>query len=401
VIRVGFVCNFDGHRWLGGLSYFRNLFRALFELPGRRVEPVIITRRDTSMKSLSVFGAVEILRTSLVEVERPWWRMRRGLQLYLGRDWLFERFLYRHRIDVLSHSGHLGRRCPLPTLSWIPDFQEHHLPKFFSEQELLARRRQLEESCRHGTALLLSSYAALRDLEEIKPACATRAHVLQFVASVPDFGTLPSLVELEHRYGFKGPYFHLPNQFWVHKNHQLVIDALARLRNQGTEVLVLATGVTSDHRQPGHFASLMKKITEAGLLKQFRILGVVPFEDLMGLMARSVAVLNPSLSEGWSTTVEEAKSLGRQVLLSDIAVHREQSPERAVYFDPHDVTALTQHIARLLDENDVSREESRIRAALERLPLRRQRFAIALENILVDLCPHAAKAHSGSARLEQ
>lgn len=33
--------------------------------------------------------------------------------------------------------------------------------------------------------------------------------------------------------------------------------------------------------------------------------------------------VNPSFYEGWSTTVEEAKSIGVPLLLSDIPVHRE------------------------------------------------------------------------------
>ena len=51
-------------------------------------------------------------------------------------------------------------------------------------------------------------------------------------------------------------------------------------------------------------------------------------------------VLQPSLFEGWSTSVEEAKSLGKPVLLSDIEVHREQVLSPESFFQPHDVTGL-------------------------------------------------------------
>jgi glycosyltransferase involved in cell wall biosynthesis len=51
-------------------------------------------------------------------------------------------------------------------------------------------------------------------------------------------------------------------------------------------------------------------------------------------------VLNPSLFEGWSTTVEEARSLGVPLILSDLAVHREQAGTEAVYFDRYSGAAL-------------------------------------------------------------
>lgn len=385
MIRVGFVLNFAGQGWLGGVSYFRNLFGALRDLPERRVEPVIITRRDTSTASLAQFQPATVLRTRLVEVEQPWWKARRALQRYIGRDWLFEHFLRRHGIALLSHSGYLGRRCPLPALSWIPDFQERHLPAFFSAAELAARARQLKEGCRHSTAILLSSHAALRDLEQMQATCARQACVLQFVAAVPPIDSLPERAELEQRYGFSGPYFHLPNQFWAHKNHQLVVEALRLLRERDGDALVLATGNTEDHRQPGHFASLMERVANAGVQDRFRVLGVVPYRDLMGLMARSVAVLNPSLSEGWSTTVEEAKSFGKLILLSDIAVHREQAPERAVYVDTRDGSALAAQMARALAEYDPAAERPLMMASLARLAERRQAFARRFEEIAIGL----------------
>ena len=42
-------------------------------------------------------------------------------------------------------------------------------------------------------------------------------------------------------------------------------------------------------------------------------------------MCASVALLNPSHFEGWSTTVEEARALGVPMLLSDLDVHLEQA----------------------------------------------------------------------------
>ena len=48
-------------------------------------------------------------------------------------------------------------------------------------------------------------------------------------------------------------------------------------------------------------------------------------EDQLGLMRDSLAVVQPSLFEGWGTVVEDAKTLGVQVLCSDIEIHHEEN----------------------------------------------------------------------------
>jgi hypothetical protein len=44
-------------------------------------------------------------------------------------------------------------------------------------------------------------------------------------------------------------------------------------------------------------------------------------------------VIQPSLFEGWSTVVEDARCLGKKLILSDFPVHLEQDPPGSVFFD--------------------------------------------------------------------
>lgn len=385
MIRVGFALTVSQSTWHGGVSYFRNLFEALRDLPAPRVAPVIIARRDVPASLLQSIGSVEVLRSRWVEVGSPWWAVRRACQLRLGRDIPFERFLRKHDVSLLSHSGNLGRLCPIPALAWIPDLQERHLPEFFDAREFDVRVRNECEQCRNATRVLVSSEAARRDLEAVAADCGRRAPVLRFVASVPPINRLPDLSTLQARYAFSGPYLHLPNQFWAHKNHQVVVAALARLAAAGRQVLVLATGNTADYRQPQHFSRLMEQVQSAGVAASFRPLGMVPHEDLMGLMAHSVAVVNPSLFEGWSTTVEEARSMGKRVLLSDIATHREQAPARGRFFAPADADGLAALLWQAWNEIDPAAEAVAMGAAAAELPGRRQRFAREYEDIALAL----------------
>lgn len=385
MIRVGFALTVTEKTWHGGIAYFRNLFRALGSVTDSRVEPVLIARRDAPSRLTDDLGASSVLRSRWVEVGSNHWRLRRACQLYLGQDVPFERYLRRNGIDVLSHSGNLGPRCRVPTLAWIPDLQERHFPGFFDPAEYASRARNETEQCQRASRVLVSSETARRDLERVDPGCGASAAVLRFVADIPAVSDLPSRPELETRYGFEGPYFHLPNQFWVHKNHALVVEAIARLAAAGRRVLVLATGSTTDYRRPEHFPRLMLRVREAGIEPMFRPLGMVPHGDLMALMFNSVAVVNPSLFEGWSTSVEEARSMGRTILLSDIPTHREQAPARGRFFPTDDPQALADLMWDAWTGIDARAERLAEERALAELPGRRARFARDYEDIVLAL----------------
>jgi len=347
VIRVGFVMAQTDIGWLGGIRYLSNLINAIYQLPNAKIQPVLIVSHLIPDTLLEEFPSIETIKTPLVDRASIQGALRRIIKLSIGRDLLFERFLGVHHIKLLSHSGLLGRRSRIPTIVWIPDFQHLRMPQYFPERQIAARNRSMRSTCKVASMIVVSSNDALRDLEGFDPAVREKSKVLQFVPRYyPPENIAISI--LEKKYGFDGPYMFLPNQFWVHKNHQIVIDALAHLRTRGEQVLILLTGHNIDTRHPGHFGQLMQSANSKGVGGNFRHLGVVPPAELAELMRNSVAVINPSFFEGWSTSVEEAKAMGKTVLLSDIPVHREQNPKRAVYFDPHNSIALADAISNTL-----------------------------------------------------
>jgi glycosyltransferase involved in cell wall biosynthesis len=133
----------------------------------------------------------------------------------------------------------------------------------------------------------------------------------------------------------------------------------------------------------------MARARQLGIEDAFRSLGVVPYLDLVVLMKESVAIINPSLFEGWSTTVEEAKSMGKAVILSDIPVHREQAPPRGIYFNPHDSAELARTLWKVWNAWDAETEsQSNIQAAHD-LSTRRDAFATKYERIVLELVNRA------------
>ena len=356
MIRVGFIITLsDG--WIGGANYFRSLFSAVYEFQDRKIIAIVFTGYKSPTNQFENFSIEKVVRSRLLDRGSIPWVIRKLWLRIFNHDLFLELLLKKYDVSVLSHSGWLGKKASIPTIGWIPDFQHVHLPELFDANEIVIRDRNFKMLCKYCTKMIVSSDDAYTDLIRIYPDCKSKTKILKFVVSQYNIQTkLPSRDELEIRYKFTGNYFLLPNQFWRHKNHRVVIEALSLLNNESKKILVLATGNTEDYRSPKFFSLLMDLANKLKVLDNFRPLGLVPADDLAALMRYATAIINPSSFEGWSTSVEEAKSLGKRIILSDIAVHREQDPPRAHFF-PFDnagalgVTLWNEWCSPIQDEN--------------------------------------------------
>lgn len=374
--RVGFALAGRTVGWMASWTYYRTLLRAILADPECGIEPVVFLASKADHPLIEQLPELERHRVTMLDERSPGAAVRlawRGGPLL--RDRPFGRLLERHDIALLSHSGHLGRYHEVPTLGWVPDLQHRHLPELFDRRTLHFREQRYRLLARFATHLVVSSEQGERDLIDLSQRAAGKTSVLRFVIDPVPPADQPSQEELATRYEIDGPFLYLPNQFWVHKNHRLVVDALALLRGRGRRVRVLTTGAPVDRRRPEHYADLLAHVRASGVQKDFRVLGVVPYPHVAALIRESVALINPSRFEGWSTTVEEARSVGTRVLLSDIPVHREQDPPGGAFFGPDDVDRLAELLWEAWTRDDPDADRRLEEQAAAALPERRREFA--------------------------
>lgn len=330
--------------WHGGLNYFRNLFAALRRSGG--VEIVLFGGCAQKENLQKHFPGESIVVSSLLDRRSPQWLVRSIVRKVVHRDLLLERLLQRHAVDVLTHSVPLGRGSSIPCAAWIPDFQHLHLPELCSEEELQQRDKGMRFLCKESDLVFVSSQAAADDLVRFSPESAGKVSVLRF--SIPPLvqKQILSKDEVARKYGLESVFVYNPNQFWAHKNHMALIKAATLLKQSGQLVpMIVFSGAMEDYRKAGYSNDVRRAVEEAGLESRVRFLGVVPYSDVMSLMTHCTALVNPSLFEGWSTTVEEAKSLGKNMFLSSLNVHMEQAAGLARFFDPRKPEELASLLA--------------------------------------------------------
>jgi glycosyltransferase involved in cell wall biosynthesis len=329
--------------WIGGTYYIENLIAALNQLPDAQKPELLIFSFDAADS--------ERLKKA---VQYPYWIFRRfertlSLPARIANK-LTATLLGRRFINTLY--GDIDLIFPLPTawrgyfsrvqhhLYWIPDFQEHYLPAFFKQEEILVRKTDQELILQIAKNIVFSSHAAQNDFNDIYPSNTLTQHVLQFaVIGKPASGAITDCLV---KYDIAQPYFICSNQFWKHKNHAVVLRSLVKLRNTHPQTLIIFTGKEHDYRNPTYFEELMALCEDLGLRSELRFLGFIPREDQLILMQAAIAVIQPSLFEGWSTVVEDAKSLNVPIVASALSVHQEQLAEYQpkLFFPPDDDTKL-------------------------------------------------------------
>lgn len=349
-LKIGLVMQ-GGASWMGGAEYIKNLALAV----------AAAEREPPQGAKISVLAGHPIeaawrdgLPAEIIDLP-PRCRGFLGRMLNSGNR-AFTQAVRRSGFDFVfpltyDNQHNIGVSLPLgPSLAparwagWIPDFQHKLLPQLFSAKEIAQRDRGIGELARDAKTLVFSSEAAARDFRSYCPDSRARVELLRFcTAPNPEwFAGDPPAVQA--KYHLPDRFFLISNQLWQHKNHLLVFEALAVLAARGVRPHVVCTGQPADFRDKNFLNVVLQRLHESGVAPRVSLLGLIPRAEQIQLMRRCVAVIQPSLCEGWSTVVEDARLLGKTVVLSDLDVHREQNPPGARFFGRTSAAALAEAI---------------------------------------------------------
>lgn len=391
MVKVGFW--FDAPaEYSGGINYIRNLLYALSLVNDASVKPYIFFSSDIPTDIEAQFTPLAtVVKTKLLKRGTGVWYLNKVFYKLFGSMSLVNAFLKSYDIRILSHVWFVYKgRSPFKIIGWIPDFQYLHLPELFPTLDIDRETRRNQRLVAQSEIMILSSYNALEDFKSITPLQEhNKARVLQFVSQPTQPKACSSVTKemLEEKYNYQGKYFFLPNQFWAHKNHTVVLKAVKYLKDIGHDILVICTGNTQDLRSNSkdYFNDINEYIKSNKIEENFLILGQIDYDDVLALMRYSLAVINPSFFEGWSSSVEEAKSMGKPVILSNIGVHLEQNPQQGRFFAPDHSDELSSLLKELwLQPSNIHHEDSE-KVAKNMLKTRTIEYGQAFLNVIKDV----------------
>ena len=343
VIRIALVMQ-GGSSWMGGTEYIKNIVFALASLPSeiRNTFEVFLICSQSSDKRL--YLSIEPYLDGIFyreNVLKPF-KLGNSISWHLLKDLFF----IREKFDFIYPN--VAHYLPIPKSyvsgGWLADFQYKRMPEFFSAKDIVKMNKYFDDIIKCSSTIVLSSKNAEADIIEFFPNASKKARVLSFKTFPLSTWFEDDSIEIQREYNLPDCFFIVSNQFWKHKNHLLVFEALRILQEQLIYPVIVFTGSLNDHRQPDYSNQVLELIHKFNLSRQVYLLGLIPRTSQMKLMRRSLAVIQPSLFEGWSTVVEDAICLGKPIILSDIPVHLEQNPPNAYFFDPSSAESLATHL---------------------------------------------------------
>jgi glycosyltransferase involved in cell wall biosynthesis len=234
---------------------------------------------------------------------------------------------------------------------WLVDFNNRAFPEHYGDKgsNMLKIQQKITST---PDRVVLSSNALFDELKQYYPNYKCDVKLLRFASSLPQLNEA-DIAAVKHTYNINVPYLMSPNQLWEHKNQGLVLDALSIIKqtHPNLNFKILFSGSLEVNRGKGHYIdTLLNKVKEYDLNNYITFLGVLDRREQLLLMKGSTALLQPSLYEGWSTLVEEAKALNKFIILSDLPVHREQININVDFFNPHNAQQLADKIISQLKQ---------------------------------------------------
>ena len=335
MIKLAFIINFDKNKWEGGFNVILNLINAILinKKKSKKINIFLIVPNKKILINYNISNNVKIIEDEEITKPKHYKKfIDKIFLIFFNRTIFLEKRLRKYGINIISHSNICtGKKSISKSIIWVPDFQFFHFPNNFSFKYKILKKINLLIYSKYSDQILLSSNTAKNDLKKICYPAFKKAIVNSFC--FPKLKNTSKSIQKNKLKNYKIPskFFYIPNQYWVHKNHLVVLKALKYLI-KNNKIKIISTGFNKDYRFPEYFKSISKYINDNKLNNNFIYLGVVPDVVVRYLMHRCVAIINPSKFEGWNTSVEQGKAIGKKIILSNIPAHNEQNPKNAYFF---------------------------------------------------------------------
>lgn len=151
------------------------------------------------------------------------------------------------------------------------------------------------------------------------------------------------------------PYFLYVGNAYPHKNLERLISAFVEFRSRSLNNAILVLVGRNDY----FYQHLRDKVINKEIDKYIVIKNDVSDSNLKNLYAHAIAVIVPSLMEGFGLPALEAMSQGCLVLASDIPSIREICRESVIYVNPFDERAIAEKLDFIYTQRTKFSEEKK------------------------------------------
>jgi len=231
----------------------------------------------------------------------------------------------------------------------LHDMQEKYFPNFFTKKELFRRDIVNISLSKHAKYILCESDFVKNDIHIFLDIPNHKIHRIE--APPPNnfeqfIYTQEKAKIIKHKYSLPNKYIYYPAQFWPHKNHKKLLEALQLVLKEQKDLYLVLTG-----SQQNYFYDVMSYAEYLDIKENIVYLGYVDYDELPYLYKASQMLVMPSLYESISIPIFEAFSLGVPVCASNIVAIPQQVGDAGLLFDPNSSEEIANSILKCLDSD--------------------------------------------------
>ncbi len=256
----------------------------------------------------------------------------------------------------------------VPVIITMHDIQEYHYPEYFSASQKLHRKINNINAINESDHIIVSFDHIKKDLlkhfsiEESKISICPPPFSEDWFLS----DKFTSEETLSKKYVLSKRFLLYPAATWKHKNHINLIQAIAKLIEDGLDIQLICTGNITDHH-----LTIEKEIKKLNLEGRVKFLGIVPEEDLIGLYRTASLVVIPTLYEAGSGPLYEAMRYSSPVICSNVTSLPDTMGNDNFIFDPNSIDEFVSLIRKMLTDDNL--RQKNISNSIERMNYFRSR----------------------------
>jgi glycosyltransferase involved in cell wall biosynthesis len=358
-MRVGILSPTAPAKIGGGYTLEHEIFERVLEVaPASKHQLVIFEgfRESTTKTRPSGFKTVPLKRPLGGHLDV------RGRTFVWEHRWV-DTILEREKIEFLLNTTFETVTVNTPFLAVVWDLQ-HRLQPFFPEVSLngewLRREEFYSQVLRRAAFVVVGTQAGKSEVQTFYGVPEDRIRLLPHPTPAFALDETVTNSDLLTKYNLPRDYVFYPAQFWSHKNHIAILQALHHLNEkENLRLPVVFTG--SDRGNEQYVRSMANKLQ---LNDQIFFLGHVSRETLQALYRNALALCYVSFFGPENLPPLEAFGLGCPVIAANVPGASEQLGDAAILISPVDEIEIAQALKLL--HNDRSTREDFIRRGKER-----------------------------------